>query len=160
MLVTKIISGGQTGVDQSALRVATELHLEMGGWCPPGRVCEVGTIPSHFPLQETHNDRSSDNPTTPRSERTRWNVRDSDATLVICPKGLKHSNTEWAIECARNYGRPFLVIDPNAKESSGKIREWLENLKIHTLNVVGPSESSSVGIGDKSYQILHKVFAI
>ncbi|MEY2585055.1 MAG: hypothetical protein QOD80_1081, partial [Verrucomicrobiota bacterium] len=48
--LTKVISGGQTGVDQAALRAARDSGLEIGGWCPPGRVCEDGVIPAEFPL--------------------------------------------------------------------------------------------------------------
>jgi hypothetical protein len=33
-IFSKIISGGQTGVDREALDVALELGLELGGWCP------------------------------------------------------------------------------------------------------------------------------
>ena len=38
----KVISGGQTGVDQAALRAAQKLGLKCDGWCPPGRECESG----------------------------------------------------------------------------------------------------------------------
>src|SRR6266404_7590609 len=86
----KIISGGQTGVDQGALRAAKECRLEIGGWCPPGRVRETGTIPPEFPLKETARERSADAPDVPRSQRTEWNVRDSDATLVIRATGASH----------------------------------------------------------------------
>jgi hypothetical protein len=160
MIVSKIISGGQTGVDQAALRVCQELKFDCGGWCPPGRVCEIGVIPENFPLQETHDDRSPETPTVPRSQRTRWNVRDSDATLIIAPKKINHSNTNWAMECAKNYARPVFVSDPEDQTASMKIREWLENLSIHTLNVAGPSESVSPGIGEKAYGILHKTFSL
>ncbi|HEX3129094.1 MAG TPA: putative molybdenum carrier protein [Thermoanaerobaculia bacterium] len=40
--MVKVISGGQTGVDQAALRAAQDCGLEVGGWCPPGRLCETG----------------------------------------------------------------------------------------------------------------------
>ena len=33
----KIISGGQTGVDQGALDFALKHDWPCGGWCPPGR---------------------------------------------------------------------------------------------------------------------------
>ena len=75
--VPRVISGGQTGVDQAALRAAKACVLAMGGWCPPGRLCDSGLIPSEFPLQETERERSPGAPDVPRSQRTEWNVRAS-----------------------------------------------------------------------------------
>ena len=34
-----LISGGQTGVDQTALQTARALGIPIGGWCPKGRKC-------------------------------------------------------------------------------------------------------------------------
>jgi hypothetical protein len=162
-VLSKVISGGQTGVDQAALRAGKECGLEIGGWCPPGRGCESGAIPDEFPLQETERERSPDAPEVPRSLRTEWNVRDSDGTLVIQfgnRSGCATSaGTEWTVQCARRYGRPLLVcnvIDSKAKE---KILQWLATFPISTLNVAGPSEASSPGIGDRAYALLLQVFS-
>ena len=162
--LTRVISGGQTGVDQAALRAARDCGLEIGGWCPPGRVCEAGVIPAEFPLVETEQERSLDAPNVPRSQRTEWNVRDSDAVLVIRSEA-SHSDaatedpgTELAMECAKRYGRPLLVCDltdPNAKQ---KIQEWLRRIPIKLLSVGGPAESASPGIGDRAYHLLRGVF--
>src|SRR3954468_14778275 len=86
----KVISGGQTGVDEGALRAARDCGLEIGGWCPPGRECEAGVIPLEYPLKETPSDRSPNTPDVPRSQRTEWNVRDSDGTLVIRARGASY----------------------------------------------------------------------
>ncbi len=50
MPICKIISGGQTGVDQAALKAAITCKIDHGGWCPPGRIAENGRIPSVFHL--------------------------------------------------------------------------------------------------------------
>ena len=164
--LTKIISGGQTGVDQAALRAGKDCGLEIGGWCPPGRACESGVIPAEFPLQETPSDRSPDAPDVPRSQRTEWNVRDSDGTLVIilndgnrsgCPT-ISDAGTMWTVECVGRYKRPLLVCDLENGTASENIQRWLRTNPISTLNVSGPSESTSPGIGEKAYALLIQVF--
>ena len=155
----KVISGGQTGVDRAALRAASERGLEIGGWCPPGRVSEAGVIPAEFPLRETERERSPDAQDVPRSQRTEWNVRDSDGTLVIeTANASRDAGTEWARKCAASYGKPFLdcdVADPNAAKN---IRQWLGAFAVETLNVGGPSESAAPGIGENAYALLVRLF--
>jgi hypothetical protein len=63
------------------------------------------------------------------------------------------------MECAARYKRPLFacdVEDPNAKY---KIQRWLNANAIKTLNVAGPSEARSPGIGDRAYALLLKVFS-
>ena len=81
--ITRIISGGQTGVDRAALDAAMELGLSCGGWCPKGRHAEDGVIPSRYPLQET--------PTADYAQRTHWNVRDSDGTVILNPRQANYT---------------------------------------------------------------------
>ena len=140
-------------MDQAALRAAKDCGLEIGGWCPPGRVCETGVIPPEFPLKETPNDRSPDARDIPRSLRTEWNVRDSDGTLVI-RSGDKDAGTEWTIECARRYKQPLLVCDVDDGGAKDEIQRWLAANSIATLNVAGPAESTAPGIGNKTYAML------
>jgi hypothetical protein len=159
-MLRKVISGGQTGVDQAALRAAQTCGLGCGGWCPPGRECESGIIPARFPLQETPQDRSPHAPDIPRSQRTEWNVRDSDATLILRPHSIdKDLGTDWTARCAIHLGRPLLVLDPGDPEAASAIRDWLSALEIRTLNVAGPSEGTVPGIGDQAYSLLVEVFA-
>lgn len=165
--LTKVISGGQMGVDQAALRAAKDCGLEIGGWCPPGRECEGGVISAEFPLQETERERSPHAPEVPRSQRTEWNVRDSDGTLVIqfgdasqtdAAAETSDPGTEWAMQCARRIGRPLLVCDVSDPNAKPKIQEWLRRLPIKVLSVGGPAESASPGIGDRAYRLLCAVF--
>jgi hypothetical protein len=155
--LTKIISGGQTGVDQAALRAARDCGLEMGGWCPPGREYEDGVIPPEFPLKETPQERSPDAPDVPRSQRTEWNVRDSDGALVI-GSVREDPGTKWAMECAARYQKPLLSCDLDNPDAAGKIRQWLTESGIQILSVGGPSEATVPGIGDRAYSLLVEVF--
>jgi len=51
-MLTKIISGGQTGADRAALDVAIEFDIPHGGWTPKGRKTEDGVLPDKYQLQE------------------------------------------------------------------------------------------------------------
>ena len=52
MLVTKIISGGLTGIDCGAIEAALELGFPYGGLIPKGRLAKYGVVPEKF----GHND--------------------------------------------------------------------------------------------------------
>jgi hypothetical protein len=161
----KVISGGQTGVDQAALRAAQVAGLEIGGWCPPGRMCESGRIPQDFPLVETPEERSSKASDIARSLRTEWNVRDSDGTLIVrrlvpVPQLRPDPGTSWTFECAVLYGKPLLLCDPEDPEGANArmVRDWLAGLRIDMLNVARPSESAQPGIGKLAGKFLLSVF--
>ncbi len=126
-------------MDRAALDVALELHLDCGGWCPAGRWAEDGHIPPHYPLQET----ASSDP----AERTRANVHESDATLIL-HGGSITGGTRLALRTARRLGRPAFAVNLQnpGKPRVGLVREWLVENRVHTLNVAGPRESESPGI--------------
>ena len=115
-LPATIVSGGQTGVDRAALDFAAERGYAMDGWCPKERRAEDGPIPARYPLRET--------PTRNYPERTAWNVRDSDGTLVLC-RGALSGGTALTVECAENQRKPYFVIDlevvrePEVEASAG-----------------------------------------
>ncbi len=135
----KIVSGGQTGVDRAALDVARELGLPCGGWCPRGRRAEDGPIPAHYPLAET--------PSADYVERTEWNVRDADATLILTD-GARTGGTALTVEFARQYGKPCRIVDLGQRSPSEReqTRRWLARIKAQTLNVAGPRESGRPGV--------------
>lgn len=157
--LTKILSGGQTGVDQAALRAALAVGLPMDGHAPPERTCEDGSIPAAFPLRPTPHDRSPWAPELPRSQRTEWNVRDADATLVLTRGPLRDPGTAFTIRCAERLGRPWLVCDPTAPAAAARILAWISTHAIRTLNVAGPSERTAPNIGAETEALLVRVFA-
>ena len=113
----KIISGGQTGVDRAALGVAIERGMQWGGWCPRGGWAEDLATPPGLLATYTH---LRETPDSHPLQRTEWNVRDSDATLIITDSaGLSVSiGTRRAHEWARQHGKPELIVDasdPNAR---------------------------------------------
>lgn len=148
-LVNKIISGGQTGVDRAALDVATELGIPIGGWCPKGRRAEDGPISAKYPLKET--------PHEDDAQRTEWNVRDSDGTLIISPVSIT-GGTALTRDYTRKYGRPCLLIRlKGTKNDATRFKQWVQKNKIATLNVAGPRETDPPKIYPKARMILRQL---
>lgn len=155
MIIKKIISGGQTGVDQAVLQAAIDSGIKHGGWCPPGRVCETGTIPEKYQLIQTPLDQDPAAPTIPRSQRTIWNVRDADGILIFMESRLQSDKgTMLAIETAERLQKPMLVIPLFNEIDVSPIKKWIQINGIRTLSVGGPSESNRPGAYDITYQVL------
>lgn len=154
--IKKIISGGQTGVDQAALQAAIDCHIEHSGWCPPGRICEDGVIPDRFNLDETPAERDSSAPSIPRSQRTLWNVRDADGVLIFFDsQGDK--GTQLAIDTAIELEKPYLVLNFSDDLVVNQIIDWILKNSICTLSVGGPSERTSPGIYERVYTLMMKI---
>lgn len=147
----KVVSGGQTGVDRAALDAARALGLPCGGWCPRGRRAEDGSIGAIYPLVET--------PDEDYAQRTEWNVRDSDGTLVLT-RGQPSGGTAFTITVARRTRRPLLALDLAGDPSPDEARQWIEGSGIAVLNVAGPRESQRPGIGAEARAFLEILFRL
>jgi hypothetical protein len=148
-MISKIISGGQTGVDRAALDVAMELGIECGGWCPKGRRAEDRPIPKRYPLKET--------PSSAYPQRTERNVAESDGTLILTlrePRG----GTALTIRLARDLRKPCKRVKLNGAANVERVRSWLERKKIRILNVAGPRESENPGIHSMACDFLRQLF--
>ena len=146
----KLISGGQTGVDRAALDVAVERAMEWGGWCPKGGWSE--DLPSPPGLLAKY-PRLKETPLPNPLQRTEWNVRDSDAALIITDAaGIAASiGTRRAHSWARKHGKPELVVDVSDAHAPERVVEWLlaqrKRFGPHlTLSIGGPRESEAAGI--------------
>ena len=159
LYLSKVVSGGQTGVDRAALEVAMFLNIPHGGWCPKGRRAEDGPIPSIFQLVET--------PSFNYAVRTEKNVVDSDGTLILFRNHITRG-TGLTVKFARRHKRPHLCVDlasfdiedeEATEESASKILEWLMVENINVLNVAGPRESTTPKINCQSHTLLLNTFA-
>jgi Circularly permutated YpsA SLOG family len=88
-------------------------------------------------------------PSAEPAQRTRWNVRDSDATLVlVLPTGAPGSPGTTATElAATELGQPLLMLDA-LEPAAGRprLQRLLATLPAHaTLNVAGPRQSEAPG---------------
>jgi hypothetical protein len=147
---TRIVSGGQTGVDRAALYTALALGVPCGGWCPRGRRAEDGPIDPRYPLQET--------PWDGYPQRTEWNVRDSDGTLVLT-NGPADRGTAFTIRVAERHGKPCLVFDLAGSPTTEEVRAWARTHGVRVLNVAGPRESSAPGIYARAAAFLRDLLA-
>jgi hypothetical protein len=145
MDLRKIVSGGQTGVDRAALDAAMAHGLPVGGWCPKGRRAEDGRIADRYPLQET--------PSTEYAQRTAWNVRDSDGTLIVAPDPLG-GGTALTKQEGDAQAKPVLHVRPSDPVPVPMIRAWGSENGIEVLNVAGPRASEAAGIYGATHALI------
>ncbi|HEX9480766.1 MAG TPA: putative molybdenum carrier protein [Solirubrobacteraceae bacterium] len=153
MSIGRIVCGGQSGVDRAALDVAIALGVCYGGWCPRGGWAEdmpepPGLLVSYPELDET--------PAADPEQRTRWNVRDSDATLILTAPQVVSAGTALTLAAAMELGRELAVIDVARPEPG--LRDSLDLLAAlpgdGSLNVAGPRESEAPGIYEATVMVL------
>jgi hypothetical protein len=134
-LIEKIVSGGQTGADRAALDFAIVQRLPHGGWCPHGRKAEDGTIDPRYNLQET--------PSSGYVQRTGWNTRDSDGTVVFSIAPVLTSGSKKTVELAHKHHKPVIHIsrDGDAASPAQALLRFIQDNKIKVLNVAGPRAS-------------------
>lgn len=131
---TKIISGGQTGIDRLGLEVGKELGLETGGTTTPGYYTENGRDESlkDFGVTEISPElqagRKGREFYLPRTEQ---NVLNSDGTVYFSTD--EDSAGRIATQrFAKQHNKPFL-LNPTSQE----LAQWLVDNNIGTLNVAG-----------------------
>lgn len=149
MSIARLISGGQSGADRAALEIGRELGIPIGGWCPAGGWAEdLPEPPGVLALFPELTATESDDP----DERTRRNVSEADATLVVLPPGVGTPGSLLTIELARRSGKRLLVANP---AHQGVVRTWLRPGIV--LNVAGPRESQAPGVHDATARLLRAV---
>ena len=161
-----IISGGQSGVDRAALDEAIARGIPYGGWCPKGGWAEDMPAPPGLLARYPH---LRETPSADPAERTAWNVRDSDACLILVDaSGVAVSGgTALAETLAARYGKPLLVVDVGAADAGEQVRAWLAPLLAahdgdapFRLAVGGPRESEAKGIYGKASELILQLSAL
>jgi hypothetical protein len=150
-MIQKIISGGQTGVDQAALDVAMELGIPHGGWVPKGRKTENGRLPDKYKMEEM--------PTPSYFKRTERNVIEANGTLIIFRGKLK-GGSELTQKMAYRHRRPCLHVDlnnANAFKAAMDVKDWILSQRIEVLNVAGPRASEDPEIYELTVKVLKAV---
>ena len=139
-MLKKIVSGGQTGADRAALDVAIKFNIDHGGWVPKGRRAEDGPLKEKYRLTETE--------TEDYRERTKLNIIDSHATVIISHGDLT-GGSKFTQTFAKVVGRPNCQIDlvqSEEFEAAIILKSFILENHIQILNVAGPRQSSYPGI--------------
>jgi hypothetical protein len=156
-----VISGGQTGADQAALRAARAAGIPTGGWAAKGWATEDGPAPwlAGWGLKEAAR------PGYPA--RTGLNVRQSDATLLFDGGGpgsaltfrecLCHAKPLRALRVGSHGG---IALLPPAADTPGDVAAWVRGTGARTVNIAGARESKCPGIGALVESFLREVFAL
>lgn len=142
-------------MDRAAFDAALSCGLKIGGFVPQGRWAEDGQVPSKYKgLTEC----DSPDPAV----RTRLNVENSDATLILSHGKLSGGSlVTW--KAARNARRPCLHIDLDRDSDNAavdKILLWIRNGRFSELNVAGPRASKDAEIYEHAREVLTRVFGM
>lgn len=153
-----VISGGQTGPDRAALDAAIATGTPYGGWCPKGGWAEdmpepPGLLAFYPELRQT--------PSREPAQRTDWNVRDSDALLVLVGRGgLDVSKgTLRAVSYAERLGRPVGIVGVTEQDTEHRVRAFLTLFAEQRVCIAGPRESESPGLQASALLMLQPVLA-
>jgi hypothetical protein len=91
-------------------------------------------------------------------QRTEWNVRDSDGTVVFSLAPQLAGGSLKTVEFARKHNRPLIHVSAVDPDPAGRLQRFLEDNVIDTLNIAGPRKSKEPGIAEFVYRILDQAF--
>jgi hypothetical protein len=142
VMIKKIVSSGQPGVERAALDVAIKLDIPHGGWIARGRRTDDGVLSRSYFLKET--------PSCNYSEAIQKNVVDSDGSFILI-RGESTDLIKLTLDLVERYNRPYLLLDlkkiRNLK-AANLLVTWIEETKIEILHVTG----NRAGDDPKIYQ--------
>jgi Circularly permutated YpsA SLOG family len=133
--LSKVIAGGETGVDRAALDWAIGRKIAHGGWCPRGRMAEDGRLDARYLLRETATDKVL--------EAAAHNALEGDATLIINTGELEDTALA-ARQMADQAHKPCLVLQLEGTDLAplvDMLSQWMEQGKFDVLTIAGPQES-------------------
>ncbi|MBM3967559.1 MAG: hypothetical protein FJ308_21260 [Planctomycetes bacterium] len=157
IMLQKVISGGQTGVDIAGVKAARAAGFETGGWMPWGYKTDEGNRPAYRREYNMLCTQDRDYPT-----RTRLNIRNSCATLLIATN-FRSQGTRLTAHIIDELGKPSKQVqvdikhDPSADQIE-EVTKWIRDHDFKVLNVAGNSEGNSPGIEEWTFKLLENCF--
>lgn len=139
-MVTKVISGGQTGVDQIGLEVAYGLGITTGGTAPRGYITESG--PNLMLADKYHLDECEEGGYT---KRTEINVIESDGTVLF--GDMTSPGSRQTINFCIKHNK-YHITNPTVEE----LKSFILQYRIKDLNVAGNRASKMSGSQMNAYR--------
>ncbi len=142
-------------MDRGALDAALVTGTTADGWCPEGRIAEDGHISERYPLGEL--------PGADYAARTRRNVIDTDATVIIYFGRVENSpGTQLTLEQCIVQNKPYLLLNAeidSETDSVQKIQEFISAHNATRLNIAGPRAQQATGAYQYCYAVLLRVLS-
>ncbi len=151
-MIEKLVSGGLSGAELTAMDFAAGQGIPHGGWCPRARAGEDGYAQKKYNLKET--------PSSGYLQRTEWNVRGSDGTVIFSIGDELTGASARVKEFTQAYGKPCLHLkrDHPPATQAQHLLAFLHQHHIQTLNVAGSSASKEPHIGEFVKEVLDRAF--
>ena len=153
-MLNKVISGGQTGIDQAALIIANLNKISTGGFAPYNWMTEMGPqekLLSEFGLIADKYDPKI------YPLRTLSNIKGSDGTLVFTC-GISSVGTKLTINLCKKNNKPILIIEEVDSTSLYELYRFIKSNNIKTLNVAGPRLSKMQHKLEEHLYFINKAF--
>ena len=147
-MLTKIISGGQSGADRAALDVAITLGIPHEAWIPAGWGEENGVVSGPYNFREM--------PTSSIPQWIKHNILYSNGTLILSHGNLTGGSAA-VLQSAEPRDRPILHVDLSGTAefaAAQLIHSWFERNDIGILNVAGARAEKDPGIYDATTRAL------
>ena len=139
-MISKIISGGRTGVELAGLDVAVKLGIAHGGWASRGMRNDQGPLAAQYGLQEVS--------ALGFRYAMEQNILNSDGTLLVT-RDRQTVETRYAVETALSHQRQLLHVDLTqyaSFEAASLTSSWISLQKITILFITGPSASCKLAM--------------
>jgi hypothetical protein len=171
-MIALVITGGQTGADQSGWRAAKAAGIACGGWMVEDFWTEAGRRPDFAAEYGAKLLPGVDHLSVVRTmlrRRAEANVRDADVTICFDLAGSRATgNAEF--DC-RKHGKRFRLVrlcrDPDGRierdwrsPEPDEIASWLGAVECKSVNISGNRESKVPGIGVWVESYLTEVFRL
>ena len=132
---------GKRALTKPASPSRSALGISTGGYMPKGWLTEAGPRPD---LGATYGLEEAETAAYP--ERTERNVLASDGTVVF--GDARSRGSMLTARLCRRHGKPCLMVplDSDPVDAASRLRAWIAEHDVRTLNVAGNRASQAPGI--------------